>query len=233
MVSCVPRTRVSPEDARAFQYPSSSRRPPPSLRRIPLARSSSHIRPCCRAQLDVHRRGTAPLPRNFLATLWRLRFVNVNATFLSYPRRPTAFLTQHPHLNSLKLIQRAELVVHTHDEFLDCLSRTPSPETLVTFQRLAPFATPLDAACPSCIFASSTSMTMHTGLRRTKPFSSFLPQSPSGPSGHAPSTTAYASSLFSLHTSAEKTHRTHRHSQERTTRTLPLLATKCLAQGLG
>ena len=196
-------------------YPSSSRRPPPSLRRIPLISdlTAAHKSTCIIA---------APHPSRATSSPRSGVFASSTSTPPSFPNH-TAFLTQHPHLNSLKLIQHAELVVPTHDEFLDCLSRTPSPETLVTSRRLPPFATLLGAACPSCIFASSTSMTVYTGLWRTKPSSSFLPQSPSGPSGHAPSTTAYASSLSSLHTSAEKIHRTHRHSQERATRTLPLL----------
>ena len=103
--------------------------------------------------VDVHRPGTrhdvaVPLPRNFLATHPRLRRLNVHGAFLSSWATPAEGLP----LSSLtylsicapdprKIVERADLVVPTHNEFLDCLSQMPALDTLLLSHCLPRFAT--------------------------------------------------------------------------------------------
>jgi hypothetical protein len=104
-------------------------------------------------RVDVHRPGTrhnvvVPLPPNFLATHPRLRRLNVNGAILSSWATPPGGLplSSLTHLSILapdprKIVERAELVVPTHSEFLDCLSQMPALESLVLSHCLPPFAT--------------------------------------------------------------------------------------------
>ena len=104
-------------------------------------------------RVDPHRPGTrhnvvVPLPPNFLATHPRLRRLNVNGAFLSNWATPSGGLplSSLTHLSILapdprKIVERAELVVPTHDEFLDCLSHMPALESLILSHCLSPFST--------------------------------------------------------------------------------------------
>jgi len=102
-------------------------------------------------RVDPHRPGArhdiaVSLPRNFLATHPRLRRIIIDGAFLSswaVPTQPLASLTL---LNigvpdPRKFLERAEVILPTHAEFLDCLLGMPALETLVLEHCLPPFAT--------------------------------------------------------------------------------------------
>ena len=100
-------------------------------------------------RVDAHRPGarhdvTVPLPRNFLETHPRLRRVVIEGAFLSgWAARPLTALTvlsiSAP--DPRKVVERSELVVPTHDEFLDCLLQMPALESLLLVHCLPPLAT--------------------------------------------------------------------------------------------
>jgi F-box-like len=100
-------------------------------------------------RVDPHRPGTrhdvaVPLPHNFLSTHPRLRRVFVEGAFLSsWAAGPLTTLTalsiSAP--DPRKTIDRTELILPTHDVFLDCLMQMPALETLLFAHCLPPLAT--------------------------------------------------------------------------------------------